>query len=232
MPFKIKPIALVVVAIAMTGALTAAPASAGSLDIGQNPAVLTGQLEQGQSLGWSYKTTKSGTFNSSCQSASVEGTTQGQAVTELTLTATYAGCTQFGSEMKFTTNGCKYTLTGSGTPARTFEVDIVGCTSGKGITFPLIGCTMSIPEQNGLGHAVLENGPNNHVQLRWTLSNIKIEQQEGTCFDGPGHVSQGFSLSASTTLTAFTDQGGSVVTMHNHQFVRLSDGASVSLTAT
>jgi hypothetical protein len=183
---KIKALGLAFVAIAALGAMAASAAQAGELDIGAQPAVLTGHSDEQSPGSGKFQehiftlTSKAGPkLSIKCNTASFEGTTTGQKITEATVTATCGigkgspteaqGCTKAGMKTQVLLNGCKYTLTGVGQAANTFAIDIVGCTVGKQIQIITSICTIDIGEQNGLSHVVAVNDSAKEITLETTL---------------------------------------------------------------
>lgn len=234
---KVKLLGSIVVAIAAMSSF-AASAQAGQLDIGQQPAVIFGHSEPNQAHVHTGTSTAGGKFNTSCPTASFEGTTQGQLINEATVTATYSGnaitpnCTGFGVAMTVRMNGCKYTITGAG-PANTALVDIVGCTAGKPIEKITAICTVDVPEQNGLSHIVATNLNAQQITVSATVTGITVRQTGAACPDGNNHVSTNGSFTGNTLVVARAHKGGSQVTEHTHQFQKLAQtGAQTTLAAT
>lgn len=240
---KLKAFSLALIAIMALSAALGSTAPAGQLDIGANPAVLTGHSEQ---ITWFfYKKTDGTQLPPACNTSSFEGTAvlqqegQSQTINEATLTPTFGtsqttpntGCS-FGSPTHIQMNGCKYTFTGAGQAANTFNIDIFGCTAGKTMQIKWSECTMDIPEQFGLSHAVATNIANNEVTLDMTLSNITNTQTGAGCFDGNNHESTNLSLSVKTKIKAFKDKVSDQVTRHGHQYQEQTFGEQVSLLST
>ena len=230
---KIKFLLLSLVAASAMSGLAASAAQAGNLDIGVQPAVITGHLETGQNTVFTLTSTAGGKFNTSCKKHTLESTTQGTSVSEWTATTTKTECTAFGVAAQVLLNGCKDTFTGAGQPANTWLVDIVGCTSGKSIEIKTAICTLDIPEQNGLSHAVTTNINAQQVTLATTASGITVRQTGAACPDGNNHVSTTGSSTGNYLLTARVDPGGHQVTKHSHQYSELTcTGAQVNISST
>src|SRR6478752_1593957 len=211
---KIKAFGMAFVGLIALSAVGASVAQAGSIDVGAQPAVITGQNEIGgiKTIHKLKIKSTNGAIqgNSECKNATLEGTTTGQTgVNEVTLTATYAECEFFGEPATVTMNGCKYTLTGSGQAANTALVDVVGCTTGKSIEIAVPGfCTLTIPEQNGLSHLVGDNVAGSNpadVIATATVSSITVTQDGALCPDGNNHHGTNASFEGETTLRAFQD---------------------------
>jgi hypothetical protein len=242
---KIKALGLAFVAITALSAVAASAAQAGTLDVGIQPAVITGHSEPAQehvfTVTKSTPENKGEKFNVVIPTVSFEATTQGLKIDELTATATYGpGIKLFGQPATVRMNGCKYTLTGSQTTAgvehaaNTFTIDIVGCTAGKQITFQSEFCQLVIPEQNHLSHVVGKNELTEGVKsvtLQATLTGM-THTQFGACPDGNNHHSNNLSYTGNTWVKAYKDEGSTQVTEHGHQFSRLKDGALSTLEST
>jgi len=230
---KIKALALALFVIMAASAIAVAVAQAGQSDIGAQPAVLSGQVEEGQKAILTLTSTSGSNFSSSCTTNSGEGTTVGQQVNEATATVTLSGCTIFGVAAQVLMNGCKFTSTGAGQPANTAIIDIVGCTSGKQIEKRTAICTLHFPEQNGLSHVVGSNLSPQEVTASATITGIKVQQTGAACPDGNNHTSTNVSLSGNGIGKARVDVGGTQVTKHNHQYVELSQaGAQTTVAST
>jgi hypothetical protein len=234
--------------LSISGAV-AVPAQAGSLDIGANPAILVGHNEVGKGIALSLTFTKTDAQLgfALCTTASYEGTVQQlpqqptQNAAEATITPTY-GKTQTGlnecvvgnlGEAQIKMNGCKYTLTGTGQAANTFQVDIAGCTAGKQIEIKATGCTLHIGEHSGLSHVVAANvAGGQEITLQVKMSPIKILQTGAACPDGNNHQSTDGLLQGNILVKAFKDAGNTTVTKHGHQYQEGVRGEQVSLTST
>jgi len=250
---KIKTLGAMLVAFGALSALAVTAAQASKIDIGSQPAVLTGHSEPiiGQENFQEHSfqiTSTSGAFKSQlkCNTASFEGTTQGQSIEEATITPTYGkgkgefsevqGCTTSGIKSQIRMNGCKYTLTGSAQGAGTFLVDITGCTEGKQIEAieAAGGCALKFPAQNGLSHVVAKAITAQEATLEMTLSGIKVQQAGGAlCPDGAtAHTGTNASLSGNTILKAFQDKETKQVTKHGHQYTEHVCGTQVNIQIT
>jgi hypothetical protein len=240
MTSKIKVLGLALIAFATTSALQVSAAHAGSLDVGASPAVITGHSETNQSHTVTLTATNGQKVNAVCNTASAEGTTQGQNLTEATITPTFGqsetaptGCTLGGQISQVRMNGCKFTLTGEGSPSSTALVDVVGCTSGMQIQNKSALCTLDIPEQNGLAHVVATNlAGGKEVTFNSTIAGIKVTQTGAACPDGNNHVSTNASITGNTIIKAFKDSGTKQVTKHGHQYVEHLCGEQVTILTT
>jgi hypothetical protein len=239
---KIKTLGLAFVALTAMSAVTASAVQASSLHLGASPAVLTGHSDPKVGGGFQQHilqipgTGESAPFNSICDTASFEGTIQGQTVTEGTVTATYSQCKLAGTAATVQMNGCKYTLTGitgQGLAPRTFNADIVGCTAGKQIQIKTAVCTVDIPEQNNLSHLTANNEANNHLTVIATVTGITAKQTGAACPGGPEHHATNASFTGNTTVTGFVHKGTEQVTEHGHQFAKVKHAnEAISLVAT
>jgi len=231
---KIKAIGLAVVAVAAMSAFAVPAAQAAKLDIGVTPASVFAHSEAGQVHALTLTSTSGSKFTTSCPTASLEGTTQGQSIEEATVTATYSGntevpnCTAFGTTSQVLMNGCKYTITGSGQPSGTALVDVTGCTEGKSIEIKTAICTLDIVQQNGLSHIVGTKLSASEVTLAATVTNITVRQTGIACPDGNNHLGFGGSFTGNTIGKARVDVGGTQVTKHSHQYSELSQGGALS----
>jgi hypothetical protein len=169
-------------------------------------------------------------FNAVCDSASIEGTVQGQVLEDVTLTPTYSSCKLAGTAATVQMNGCKYTLTGEGQPAQTALGDIVGCTSGKQIQVKTALCTVDIPAQNSLSHMVGSNIGGNEITTSLTMGGVTAVQTGAACPGGNNAHTSAASLAGNTTAKAFQDSGSTQVTKHSHQYSEVNAGSQVSLT--
>jgi len=232
---KIKTLGLAIVAIAAMSALAVPTAQAANLDIGRQPASIFAHSETSQVHALTLTSTSGSKFTTSCPTASLEGTTQGQNIQEATVTATYSGntevpnCTAFGTTSQVLMNGCKYTITGSGQPAGTVLVDITGCTEGKSIEIKTAICTLDIVQQNGLSHIVGSKLSQLELTLAATITNITVRQTGVACPDGNNHLGFGGSFTGNTIAKARFDLGGTQVTKHSHQYQELNQGGAEAL---
>jgi len=253
MTTSIKVSFFTIIAIAGLSVAMTSTAQASKLDLGAQPAVLTGHSEPiaGQERFQEHffsiqNTATTIILQSKCDTASFEGTTQGQTIEEATVTATYGtgkgvftepqGCTFGGIKAQILMNGCKYTLTGAGQAAGTFLVDITGCTEGKQIELKVAagGCGLNVPAQNGLSHLVGKQLTTQELTVEATLSGIKVQQSGGaSCPDGvTAHTGTNGSFSGNTIVKAFQDAGTKQVTKHGHQYTEHLCGTQVTIQAT
>jgi Flp pilus assembly protein TadG len=231
---KLKALGLAFLAIAATSSLAAPAATAGALDVGVQPAVLTGQNEisgvkQTQTL--TIPSTSGSQFNVKCTTASFEGTVQGLTVLEAFLTPKTSGCTAFGLSSTIHWNGCKFKFKWQGTPANTATVGVVNCTTGKHIQITTPLCNITLPQQVELPHTTLQN-VKPYVVLKFTLSGILFQQDGAACPDGNGHQSSSGSLTGEITLGAYKDGGTKQVTMGGHQYTEHICSEQVSILST
>ena len=250
---KIKALGLAVVAVAAFSAMMVSAAQASKLDLGAETAVLTGHSEPiaGQEKFQEHfltvqNTAKTQTLQAKCDTASFEGTTQGQTIEEATVTATYGtgkgvfseaqGCSVGGIKAQVLMNGCKYTLTGAGQAAGTLLVDVIGCTEGKQIEINVAagGCALKIPAQNGLSHLVGKQLTSQEATVEATVTGIKVQQSGSvSCPDGTtAHTGTNGGFSGNTIVKAFQDAGTKQVTKHGHQYTEHLCGTQVTIQTT
>jgi len=242
---RVLSLALLMAAV-MAAATASAAQAASSLDFGSSPGVLTGVSESGQESFISVKSTSGGpSLFMKCQTATFEGTTQGQNITEATITATYGtgkgefsepqGCTCGGIKCQVIMNGCKYTVTTTAV-AKTANVDITGCTAGKKIELKGAAgaCALQIPEQAGLASLVGSNISAQEVTVTANVTGIKVEQAGGAiCPDGAmPHTGTNGSFTSNTILKGFQDRETVQVTKHKHEYGEHLCGTQVSISAT
>lgn len=230
---KIKRFGHVLLVISALGLITASAAQASELHVaaGPNADVFGEQTTQ------HVLTTDSGSIAAtqalfeSTLSTQTSGTTTAQ---ELTLTPTYTGASAFGLNATIDMNGCEYTITGSGTPALTADVDIVcNRTAGKVIEVTTLTCTVTIPAQSVGGHVTFTNGPGFHVSANFTLSGITYEGH-GFCPNlSATALTHNGTYAGGTTFKARVDTGSEQATHNGHTYQKLKQtGALVALTAT
>jgi len=237
---KIKTLGMTLAAVLVLASVAAAAAQAGELELGAQPATITAHNEVGLEHVFGIETKKKEVLASTCATATYEGTTQGQKINELTLTATYGtgkgnpaeiqNCILGGLKEQVLLNGCKYTVTGAGQAASTFLVDITGCTEGKGIEFKTAICTVDVPEQNGLSHLIGKQLSAQEATFETTLNKIKTLQTGAGCPDGNNFEGVNGALVGNTIFTAYKDAGTKQVTLHQHQYTEHLCGTQVSLT--
>jgi hypothetical protein len=185
-----------------------------------------------------------------CTQATLEGTVndQGQSAEQLTAiegtaTATYATCQAFGQAAAIDMNGCKFTFTNNNgaqppvTTALRAYIDITGCTTGKSIEVtPQLNCVLTVPEQHNLGHVGFTNegtAPNEDVKLTATVTGIKYQSHEECPSMIPTETRTDGQFTGTTTLQAREDLIPQQVTLHKHQYSKLSQaGNLIGLLAT
>ncbi len=177
-----------------------------------------------------------------CTQAHFEGTVEGEGAQityqEFTLTPTVTGCTFSGLAATLKWNGCKLTVTNKSaagvTTANTAYVDLVGCTAGKQLEAGVVGCTITSPEQNNIGHLIGLNtaGPPGHIEVQLTLQGISYEYHGALCNGTQTVLTQDGDLTGGVTLKAYTDQGSEVASHNGHQYNKLKTGTQVGLSGT
>ncbi len=203
-------------------------------------AVVTGaQTAAGQ---LSFKLTASNA-ETKCTQASFEGTAAGSleapsTASDLTLTPTFSGCKTAGLNSTIELHGCKLTLTGGQPDPLTALVDVAGCTAGKAIEVKLTGCTITVPEQAGIGHVVFasKEGSPGDVEAQMALQGIKYEYHGAFCpkqTQGAASevtkLTQDSDLTGKVTLLGYEDLGAASATQHGHQYSKFIDGAQTAL---
>ncbi len=237
----IKSLSIVLAISAIAAGLAAPTASATQYHIFTSPsAVLTG--EQTQQLNSTL--TASGA-STKCSQALFEGTLQGGqsqiTAEEWTLTPILSNCQIAGLATQLLFNGCKFTVTNKSSEGITLKntafVDLVGCTAGKQVENKVTGCTITIPEQFHISHAVGSTIPASpsHVEVELTLQGIKYEFHGIACpkpTPKPTELAQDGDLTGKITLKAYADNGTEQVTLNGHQYSKGICGIQVSLTGT
>jgi hypothetical protein len=217
-------------ALCALGAVTASSAFAGEFTFGAAPAAVTGS-QVAQNV---FEVTNSagGFVKVKCSEVTFEATSSTAVTKDLTVTPTYGGCTLGGLAASVTMDGCKYTLTGESSPARTFSVDIVQCTPGKAITVKKGNCTITVPEQSELEHVVFDN--EGTVSAMDALATVTISRitntQTGSECPAPGLHSSDATYSGTVTVKAFSDLGSRNVSKHEHSYEEVICGTQISLT--
>jgi hypothetical protein len=230
---KFKIISLALIALAATS-VCAASAQAFQMHVtSSTSAVIIGQQATQFQLSIDAGVVK-------CNQATFEGTVEAQGGQQITnqhstLTPTLAGCNLFGIAAQVSPNGCKFTLTGQ--VAQTAVVDITGCTSGKQIQTITATCSVTVPEQHGVGHVVFSNTNNapHDVVANVTLTGVTY-QTHGNCpntaSDHTSQTSNGATTGQATIVTR-KDAGAQQVTLHGHQYGKLNQtGELVGILAT
>jgi hypothetical protein len=235
MTCKIKRLSLAFVVIGAMSLAAASAALAAEFHAEGGPNVsVTGE----QTEAFKLQLTGSGaTVN--CTQVLFEGTIQGgtsQQTTaqELTLTPTHTGCKAFGLSATVEMNGCKFTVTAAGQAANTTVFDIAGCTVGKSIQAKTLACTITVPEQTGLSHAVgaTNAGPPKDIEVNNTLQGITYQLSGAGCSGTTGVTTHDADLIGKATFRAFQDLGSEVATHNGHQYNKLKCGAQLGLFAT
>jgi hypothetical protein len=223
---KLKTLGLALVAIGAIGAVIASAASAGTLHLGANPSVITAHSEKSQ-VHIATIPGGGGSFNIPCETATFEGTAfqggpQTQTLHIALVTPTFSSCKIGGTAATVQMNGCKYTATGTEQPANTFQIDIVGCTSGKQVQVKTALCTVDMPMQNNLSHIVAQNigGVSKEITLEATVAGVTEVQTGAACPHGNNAHTNNASIQGSTIAEAFGDkEENHTVTQHGHQFI-------------
>lgn len=235
-------VAALALSLAVASTSSALP---GELDVGTSPAILAGHSDpKGDGTPQYSFFTSPGTlvqFFYQCKTATYAGTTQGQLLSDITLTPTYGECTTTtnpqvpgASAAGIKLNGCKYTVTTSPMTPGTGLVDIVGCTVGKQIQIQLTNnCAYAIPEQAGLSHVTYKAAGADELTFEWTLQGITVTQISSMCpQDKIGHHSNAGSLTGNTIFKAFKHGATQQVQKHGHTYTEVTNGEQVSLIAT
>jgi hypothetical protein len=92
----------------------------------------------------------------SCENVSFSGAASSKSVREITTTPELGNCVWVnGSVVGWATNGCKYRFNAGPGSELKGTVDITGCE--KPMTLSAAGCTITIPNQSGLGPVTYKN---------------------------------------------------------------------------
>jgi hypothetical protein len=217
---NLKVLGLALAALLAISAVAASAAQAEtSLDVGANPAILTGEQTEQLKL----KLTESGT-TVKCTNATLEGTTAASNVTEVSLTPNYfegeaGNCTLGGTNVTVTRNGCTIQLTIRSLFPLKWRLHIT-CSFGNEIKIDNGSCIIGIPPQGPLSEIVFENmaGPPKDVTANVAISGITYQGNSGCPANQQGLHHDG-DLTGKTTIRAFADSSG-------------VEGAQVSLEAT
>ncbi len=240
MNFSVKGLLAAALAIGAMSAVAVSDAQAAPgefhIDVGPS-ANLAGGNQNGQLV-----VLKIGTMKVECTTTAFEATVENvQAdqtqltIQEFTATAEYPGCKIGMTVVQVKMHGCKYTF--RGTAALTAQVQIVGCTPGETIEFIYPGCTITVNEQNELGHVVFTNenpalGQGDETDTKDLIANATVT---GIVYgrDGLSCPQGAAELSGPTTIRAFKDLGpGSQIKVYGHQYTLPNYGAQVGLFAT
>jgi hypothetical protein len=224
-------ICMTLAAVLAIGAIGAGTAQAGALDVGPTAAgVISAWTTGTQTAPKNHKftvTSVSGVVLTSlvCSNTSYDITISGLSsnsavsVSEMTATPTAAGCELGGLAASVATGSCKYTFSGEGTAALTFNMSIVGCTSTLTVTQGT--CVLSIPSTSVTLEKVTFTsvaGPPKHVLMTLALRKIPITGGTG-CPANLQAAGNTADLSGTTTTKAFSDLNG-------------EEGAQINLEAT
>ncbi len=198
-------------------------------------AVLTGHQ-----IGQLVSTLTHNLATTKCTQATFEGTVEGGSpqitVQEFTLTPTISGCQMLGTSAAVKFNGCKFTITSQlEAPSQTAISDLVGCTVGKQVEIQTAVCTVTIPEQSQVSHAVGTNSETNpkDITVKLTLRSITYELHGAGCGGTQTVMTHGGDLDGEITLNAYKDLGTAQVTAHSHQYSKHNhDSVAVGLFGT
>lgn len=132
------------------------------------------------------------TISGECFEPSFEGSLASTSTTSITVALSYAECGLAGLAATIDWHGCELRWTlAAGTNPPTATEDIVNCTNAdKSITYTAGGCTIHIPEQTGIAHALWSNknmGPNRTIKGMRTDNALKYRTSSGC----PGGASPG-----------------------------------------
>ncbi len=219
---SIKLGAAIAVVLAI-GAVGAAAAQAGALDVGAAPAWMTGTQGTGANQNKLTVTSSTGSLTLTTVKFGMSAfdiTTTTPSVTHLTSTPTFGECLLGGLAASCNPGTCKFTLSGVGAPAFTFNVSITGCTSAFSITQGT--CTLTIGSTSTTLEKIVFSsvaGSNpSHVLAVLEVRKIPVVGDPG-CPPDLQQAGNTGDLSGTQTTKAFSDSGG-------------VEGAQVSLVAT
>ena len=207
--------------------VVAAGAQASSVDYGASVSVFGEKTAQHAQH---VLTTSHGVIK--CNQSLFEGTVTASGVEEVTITATYTGCTCFGLACTIDMNGCKYNVSGAGQPAKTALVQVTGCTTGKQIEATVLGCVVTMPEQTVGGHIVFTQNPED-VTANVTASGITYQSHGCPFHEIPTTETSNGTYTGQATFQARQDQGSVHATHNGHTYNKLNQtGTLVTLQAT
>lgn len=205
---------MVIAAMLVMSAIGASAAQAGSLDVGAAPAILTG--EQGSTAASKAKLTVTSASGETlttakCATATGGATTSTLSVTEETLTPSFGSpgtCELGGLSATISIGTCTLTLSGVGTPARTANGSIAGCTSPATITQGT--CVLSATSTSTTlekATATSVAGPPKHIAVTLEVKKIPVTGGAGcpTNLQGAGLTGD---LSGTLTIKAYSDVSG------------------------
>jgi hypothetical protein len=97
------------------------------------------------------------------------------------------------------------------------------------------GCTVTIPQQNGLSHVTVTNqgvGATEDIEIHVTLQGITYEGHGALCSGGNTVTTHNGNLTGTATFKAFKDLGSALATHNGHEYNKLICGEQVGLFAT
>jgi hypothetical protein len=228
--YRIAKIAVLCAALLVGGAVSAASAlAAAEYTTEVEPAALTGEqvvqnvLEITNSAG--------GFIKFKCASAGYQGTVSKKVGTEFALTPEWSTCTLGGAAASISFNGCRFFFVGTAV-AKTFNLDVASCTTGKSITITKGNCTITLPgfpENQNLANVVFASaGAGKAEDSTGTFSlSLKSIQGAGNECPDPGLTSVDTKLSGSVTVKAFVDRGTKKASVNGHEFDSVICGEQV-----
>ncbi len=223
---NIKALGLALVAVAAMGTASASMAQAAQLHATSSKnIVVTGHQKTENVFQLTTSLAEDKGPKVKCSQATYEGTavtSGGSQVTgdELTVTPIFGGCTAFGQAATIKLNGCHFTATGAGQPARTMVLDGVCPTAGKQIEIQSAICQVKFPMQTIGGHVVFNNvaGSPHTVEAVITVNTIKHEYSAGIgCSHTKGVQTTDGDYEGTVHFQAFED-------VKNDQVQRNGDG--------
>jgi hypothetical protein len=207
MRFKIRALALALMALAASGAMMASAAQAGQFTAESYPATLTGTQLSGHEFSF---------FNYSvrCTSASFDGSLAAGSET-LTIGAAYEECESGeGDPVTVKMTGCDYVFR-AGNSLGVNEVDGtmgIKCPAGAGVDFEnaVTGCDVKIQAQGTLSTLVYTNRPEaKDFDVDINVANFKYDQ-DAQCFGGVAMFFNG-AYTGQVTMTGDHEGAGTGV---------------------
>ncbi|HWN73392.1 MAG TPA: hypothetical protein VNN15_06260 [Solirubrobacterales bacterium] len=205
MEHKLRVLALALMALMATGAMTASAASAGQFTAESYPATITGTQLSGHEFGFFG-------YTITCNKASLDAPL-GAAATSLTVSASYKECSSSeGGEVTVKMTSCDYVFNAGNELDATMDVK---CGAGGTIDFEDLetGCSVEILPQGTLSTLTYTN----HPEAKDFDVDIKVGpaikyEQDAQCPGGAGFYFNG-TYKGQSTMTADHEGAGTGVTV-------------------
>ncbi len=154
-----------------------------------------------------------------CSTATYHGTDADGTATQITVTPVYSGCLAGGLPSTVTTNGCEFGFSQpTTTPSGNWTSEIhLTCPVGKqvevhaysGAAHGFTLCTIKIPPQTGLDHAVFaqkSEGGKDHLTAELTVTNITATRT-GLCVENDVTHTSTATFQSNVTVKAYKPTG-------------------------